>query len=60
MRRADGTVESEGRTLLELEDVVRTYKHPSIIDIKVSTLRTLRQSQGQSQGQGQTTPGEEP
>lgn len=34
-RCADGTVESEGRTLLELEDVARTYKHPSIIDIKV-------------------------
>lgn len=27
-------MESEGRTLLELEDVARTYKHPSIIDIK--------------------------
>jgi hypothetical protein len=32
---ADGTVESESRTLLELEDVARRYRHPSIIDVKV-------------------------
>ncbi|KAK9811655.1 hypothetical protein WJX72_007711 [[Myrmecia] bisecta] len=29
------TVELDGRKLLELEDVARRYRHPSIIDIKV-------------------------
>ena len=38
-RYADGTVESESRTLLELEDVARRYRHPSIIDVKVSISR---------------------
>ena len=38
---ADGTVESEGRTLLELEDVARAYKHPSIIDIKARWTQDL-------------------
>ena len=32
---ADGTVEIEGPLLLELEDVAKRYRHPSIIDIKV-------------------------
>ncbi len=38
MLTADGTVESESRTLLELEDVARRYRHPSIIDVKVSSI----------------------
>jgi hypothetical protein len=36
---ADGMIEVEGRQLVELEDVTRHYKHPSIVDIKVG-LRT--------------------
>lgn len=32
---ADGVVEAEGRTFLELEDLTRNYRRPSIIDIKV-------------------------
>ena len=32
-------MELDGRQLVELEDVTRRYKHPSIIDIKVG-LRT--------------------
>ena len=31
----DGTVQSEDCLLLELEDVAKAYKRPSIIDIKV-------------------------
>jgi hypothetical protein len=31
----DGTVQSEDCLLLELEDVAKVYKRPSIIDIKV-------------------------
>jgi len=34
-----GMIEVEGRQLVELEDVTRHYKHPSIVDIKVG-LRT--------------------
>jgi 1D-myo-inositol-tetrakisphosphate 5-kinase/inositol-polyphosphate multikinase len=30
-----GVVEAEGRTLLELEDLTRWYRHPCIIDIKI-------------------------
>jgi hypothetical protein len=33
--RTDGTVQSEDCLLLELEDVAKAYKRPSIIDIKV-------------------------
>jgi hypothetical protein len=33
--RADGVVETDGRTFLELEDLTRNYRRPSIIDIKV-------------------------
>ena len=36
---ADGLIEVDGRQLVELEDVTRRYKHPSIADIKVG-LRT--------------------
>lgn len=34
---ADGTVQGEDCLLLELEDVAKAYKRPSIIDIKVHT-----------------------
>lgn len=30
-----GVVEAEGRTLLELEDLTRWYRHPCIMDIKI-------------------------
>lgn len=36
---ADGLIEVDGKQLVELEDVTRFYKHPSIVDIKVG-LRT--------------------
>lgn len=39
LNAADGTIEVGGRQLVELEDVTRQYKHPSIADIKVG-LRT--------------------
>lgn len=32
---ADGVLELNGVTLLELEDVAKQYRHPSIIDIKL-------------------------
>ena len=37
LRPADGvTQHSDGRTLLELEDLARAYRHPCIMDIKVT------------------------
>ena len=36
---ADRLIHVDGRALLELEDLTRRYKHPSIVDIKVG-LRT--------------------
>ena len=33
--RTDGVVELEGTILVELEDVAKGYRHPSIVDIKV-------------------------
>ena len=35
MYHADGVIELNGVTLLELEDVAKRYRHPSIIDIKL-------------------------
>lgn len=35
MFAADGVLELNGVTLLELEDVAKQYRHPSIIDIKL-------------------------
>ena len=35
---ADGLVQLDGSLLLELEDVAREYRHPSIVDIKVWAL----------------------
>jgi inositol-polyphosphate multikinase len=32
---ADGTLDLDGRTLLELEDVARGYRRPSIMDVKI-------------------------
>lgn len=45
---ADGVVEhsSDGRTLLELEDLARACRHPCIIDIKVGFRTWYPQADG--------------